>query len=226
MTTLSDVRTDIRARLNENTARFWTDAQLNTWINEACRDVARRTETLQDFHTSLLINAGLGKYDLPSDVIRLHRVEFIPLGSDNTYVVEPSTYQEMDRMWGTNQTSMMSYPYYFVLWGFPPGLTIQLYPIPSQAGSLNIYYYRQPKTLTNDTDVVEIPEGWQDLLSLYVEYVAKRKDRDMTWQEAKTLYEEQIQYMMDRTRVWHDQARVMTIGGSALPDWLYGGGDW
>jgi hypothetical protein len=133
----------------------------------------------------------------------------------------------MDQVWGINQTSQtMSYPYNYVLWGFPPSLTIQFYPVPATTGdTFNIFYYRLPTQLVNPSDIAEIPEGWHDLVSLYCEYVARRKDKDETWKDAKQLYDEQLTYMYDMTRQWHDQARALTIGYNAVPEWLYGGLD-
>lgn len=226
--TLVQLRTDVRSHLDEITARFWSDTELNRWINEACVDMARRTETLQNFNTNMKTYPGQAKYPMPKHIIRIHRLEFVPFNSTNVYTVTASTYQELDQYWGITQQSQMSYPYYYCLWGTPGiNLTIQLYPVPSQAGTLNVFYYRLPITMVNDTDTAEIPSGWDDMVVLYCEYVAKRKDKDPTWQEAKGLYEERLSTMVDITRQWHDQERTIFFGNGAIPEWLYGGGgDW
>jgi hypothetical protein len=205
---------------------MWQDPELDNWINEGLRDVARRTETLLDFNTSTQILPNQAKTPVPRDVIRIHRVEFCPIGASQVYPVNPSTYQEMDQYWGVFPMQQRSYPYYYVLWGFPPSLTMQLYPVPSQAGNLNIYYYRLPKALVNDGDVAEIPEGWHDLVVLYCEVIAKRKDRDSSWSDAKDMYESSVSEMIDKTRQWHDQARTIYVGTNAVPEWLYGGSEW
>ena len=43
----------IRKRLGETTASFWSDAELNTWINDACKDIAFRTKCIRSnlYHT-------------------------------------------------------------------------------------------------------------------------------------------------------------------------------
>ncbi len=41
---LSDLRSQLRDRINEQTAAAWTDAELDTWINEGVRDISIRTE--------------------------------------------------------------------------------------------------------------------------------------------------------------------------------------
>ena len=222
--TLATIRTDVRYRLDETTARMWSDAELNNWINEACRDISRRTETLLSFYTAITALPNVAKYRLPENVIRVNRVEFQPVNSTETYPLQASTYQEMDAMWGTRQAVQRSYPSFFVLWGVAgsvEGITMQLYPIPSQAGTLNIYYYRLPTAMTADSDHADIPAGWEDLISLYCEYIALRKDRDARWSDAKQMYEENLGHMIDVTRQLHDQARSVTVGNAAVPAWLY-----
>jgi hypothetical protein len=230
--TLLQLRTDLRARLDETTdigapmGRVWLDPDLNRWLNEGLRDVARRSETLLTFYTAITVVPGMQKTPVPTNVIRIHRVEFQPTGSSQVYPIAASTYQEMDQYWGVYPQQQRSYPYYYILWGFPPNLTMQLYPVPSQGGVINIFYYRLPAAILADTDVAEIPEGWHDLVVLYAEYVARRKDRDQSWQDAKELYEASLSEMIDRTRQWHDQARTIYVGTNAVPEWLYGGSEW
>ena len=219
--TLTNLLADTRNRLDEQTANFWQDSELTTWINEALRDIARRTETILSFNTTVNVVAGTGKYALPADVIRVHRVEFVPTGQNQVYPLEPRTYGEMDQVWGIQQNRQQSYPSYFVLWGFSPSITMQVWPVPSQAGNFNIFYYRLPVALAAGGDTAEIPEGWQDLVPLYVEAVAKRKDRDPTWKDAKQVYEDSLTYMINVTQQLHDQSQMFTRVTGAVPSWLY-----
>lgn len=223
MTTLLEARTDLRAHLNETTTRFWTDAQLTTWINEALRDVARRTETIQTFSTSIAAVAGTAEYVIPADVLRIHRIEFVPTGQTQIYPLQLATYNEMDQFWGVTPNQQQGYPSYAVLWGFPPTVKLRLWPIPSQAGTVNVFYFRLPASVSADGDTIEVLAGYQDLIVLYAEYVARRKDRDPTWQDAKQIYEEKIVEMVETTRQWHDQAMTVSVGSSAVPRWLYDG---
>lgn len=224
-TTLLEVRTDVRSRLDETNAAsgYFTDTELNRWINEAQRDIARRAEVLQSFNTSVNAVVGTAKYNLPSDVIRVHRIEFVPTGSTQVYPLESRTYDELDQYWGVNPTTQRSYPSYYAIWGVPGGtsLQVQFYPVPSNTGVFNIYYYRLPGALTADGNTLDIPEGWQDLVALYCEYVAKRKLRDSTWSEAKQLYDESLENLVAVSRDYTDSPRSLIYRGSAVPQWLY-----
>ena len=42
-----EIRNLIRKHLGETTAAFWTDAELNTWINEAGHDCAFNTKSIR-----------------------------------------------------------------------------------------------------------------------------------------------------------------------------------
>src|SRR5215472_1609297 len=221
-------------------ARFFTDTELTAWINDACRDMARRTEGLVTFDTTITIPAYVPQpgvsaptYPLPEDVIRINRIEFVPTGAINqTYPLQASTQQQMDQVWGTYQQNPASYPQFWVTRGYPGGSgrndhVLQIYPVPSQGGTLQIYYYRQP---TRITDPVATPanynlnldciEGWDDLIVEFASYKALQKQRSPEWQQRKQEYEEKIQQMIDVTRSWTDQPSYMTFGTRFMPSWL------
>lgn len=179
--TLSDAIRRTRSRLDEpayptlpgstsggNPARFYTDTEITDWINDACRDIARRAEDLHTYDTTIAIPAytqtpsqGIPTYPLnigvqpgmtatTSDVLRITRVEFqVANDASQIYPLEWQTQAYMDQIWNINQISTMSYPAYWTTRGFPGGtgrsaFVIQLYPQPAQGGQLNIFYYRLP----------------------------------------------------------------------------------
>ncbi|MGI0134704.1 MAG: DUF6682 family protein [Candidatus Micrarchaeaceae archaeon] len=218
--TLSQARQASIGRLSENnTAQYH---QLTDWINAACRDIARRAECLQSLQ-QLPVIEGTQKYILPSELVRVHRMEFNPTGQQNIYPLEARGLMEMDQIWGINQTNIFNYPCYYALWQNPPTLQAILYPVPSTSGSLNCYYYRLPTPVSLPSDNLDIPEGWEDMVYMYVEYVAMRKDMNPAWQSAKEIYEEQMMQLIDRTQSFHDQSGMITTGTSMVPDWLYAG---
>lgn len=46
--TREEIRDIVRKRLGETTAAFWTNTELNTYINLGCKDIAWRTKCLRD----------------------------------------------------------------------------------------------------------------------------------------------------------------------------------
>lgn len=119
------------------------------------------------------------------------------------------------------------------IWG-APGLGTQqlyLYPTPSTTldDGLRVFYYRLPKkpNLNAPNDPVDIPSGWEDLIPVYVEMVARRKEaRDSRWKEAQDIYEARLKEMVDVTRQWHDQMLQFGTETSGYPIWLTQGDGW
>jgi len=222
--TLTNFRARIRRRLDETTARFWLDADLDAWINEGARDIARRSEVLQAT-TTINSTSGTQSYSLPTNVHRIHRVEWSRDGSTGSSIqtLEYRDFNSMDGVWWSQQKTSRGDPYWFTMWGFPPSLNMIVYPTPdvSVTAGFNVYYYRIPTTATNGSDTVEVPAGWDDLVDEYCEYMAMRKDANPSWVDAKTIYEQKLANMIETTRRWTDQADAIQSRGGPLPRWIW-----
>src|SRR5215471_21580336 len=169
-----------RSVIDEPESRFWTDTELTDWINDGARDLARKAEDLVVFDTSITVTPNVGTYTLPANTIRIHRAEFVPTGSTQQYPIRASSQDEMDQIWGTYQLNPASYPTFFVTRGYPGGsgssaFLVQFYPIPSQTGTINLFYYKMPVRLADPVAdptqlvvTVDLPEGWDDTLIKYV----------------------------------------------------------
>lgn len=228
MVTLAESLNNCRSQLDELGAGFvgyWTNAELRAWINDGVRDIARRTETILTFNASLPAIAGQAKYNLPFDVIRVHRVEFVPDGSTQVYPVNASTYDELDQVWGINQFQQNSYPSSYACWGAPGSMTIQFFPVPATAGTFNLFYYAMPPNLktdgSDDTKALVLPAGWDDLVVNYTTYRALMKQRVQEYQIFKAVYDETLVYLVDVTRQAHDNGRYVQTQTGSVPEWLY-----
>jgi hypothetical protein len=225
MTTQAEFITRIRERLNEeNGARQWSDQNLRGWINEGARDIARKTESLQDRDTIPAV-VGTAEYSFGTDAIRIYRVEFTPIG-ERTRPLEYVDVKSMDNYGWEQRDRRNSYPSVFTVFGSGRTLKLICFPAPETAGNFTVWFYKLPADLEviNPTDAnehVEIPPGWDDILLDYVEYRALRKDRDARWTESKALYDENLASMYDNTRRLVEDAGMITPGvGGYLPNWL------
>lgn len=222
--TLLEARTQVRDLLDEPVAQFWSDDQLNGWINEAAKDIARKLEWKRA-SASIAVAATTQTVTAPADVYRIYRIQYTEDGGGtDTYTVEFRGYMEMDQIWGINQEWPGSYPLYYTLWKVPPTMDIILYPVPSAAGHLTVFYYQQIIEAVADGDDIDVLEGWEDVSYDYAVYRALRKDADPRWQEFKATYEDKIVDMMTSTRTFQDQAGTFTTGQAALPSWLVSDG--
>lgn len=221
--TLATAISDVRDYLDEPNAAFWTDQQLTNWINQGAVELGRRVEWKRAIGTIPVV-VGTQTYTAPTDVYRIHRVDFAPTSSDNTYTLEFRGYMEMDQIWGINQQWPASYPLYYTLWGVPPTMSIITYPVSSQAGTMHVFYYQHVTGAVLTTDLIDVLEGWSDAVVDFAVYRALQKDSDPRWQDWKTIFEEKLVAMTNETRTFQDQAGTFTTGQAALPVWLVSDG--
>lgn len=230
-TTLGAALDSIRSRLNEPTAVYWDDQDLRRWVNEILKDMARRTECLRGTYSQAAV-VGTTSYTpaftATTNMFRLYRVEFIPTGQTDVYPLEYRDPNACDEIWGLWQQQTQGIPSIWTSWGSPPNLTLQVFPGPSVAGNLKLWYYRLPTFLaidgSDDGEDLDLVEGWDDILYDGVEYKALRRDSDQRWTEAKQEYEEHLQAMSEATTRFTDAAGMVTTpSGGYIPQWLYGG---
>lgn len=221
MTTLAECRQQTRAHIDEQTARFWDDTnEIDVWIWEAAKDIARRAEVLSDTHT-IRTKADQRTYDFPPDLLRVHKVVY-ENDDGSAYTLDFVPIAQMDDYHGGVRWTGAGRPSRWSSWGFSgDSQQFVLDRAPSEHANLVLYYYRLPRKPVDDGDPVEVPAGWESLIPLYAEMVARRKDNDGRWQEAAALYEKGVAEMMRATRHHSDQATVFSPGGT----WL-DGSDW
>ena len=233
--TLAEGRTAVRDLIDEDTAQFWTDTQLNNWLNQGCADIARRAMVLRQM-AQITVFANTQNYSAPTDMYQIYRIQFVPNTGVFIYPLTFMGYQEADQAWGTYQQFPAAWPEIFTMWNNPGAttaspatLTIRLFPVPAQNGVLQVFYYRQIVTAVADGDQLDTIPGWEDLAVEYAVYLAKRKDKEPDWQDAFAFYEQKLNDMIMVTGTFQDQAGTFSTGQGQWPPWAigsYGGSDW
>lgn len=218
---MSTAITEVRALLNESAAAFWTNAQLQSWINQGCEDVARRAEILWQ-EVNLNVVPLQQNYAFPTDFLNAHRAEFSPTNSNQTYGIEYRGINQMDEVWGILHSLPQAWPQYFTIRGNQVlGFFLMLYPSPGQSGTLTIYYYRQAIVQSNVSGNIDTQPGWEDIVYDYAIYKALRASKDPTWQEAYQLYEKALANLIEKSRNMTDQGESITTGISNWPTYVY-----
>lgn len=230
MASLEVLRADVRSHVDESLQAFWTETELDRWINEALRDISRRTETLQAVKL-IRAETGVTQYDAPANMLRIYRVEYRQSAS-NIVPLEFRPLHDMDDVWYRSRSGGGS-PQWWSFWGFPSDqdrAQLYVYPSPSETveEGIAVFYYRLPNVLVSDTQIADISAGWEDLVPLYVEVLCLRKDKDRRWKDAYDLYEARIGDMIAMTRQPTDQMQYFSGGGGGgIPGWLSGNdGGW
>jgi hypothetical protein len=224
--TLLQARTRLRERLDEDTATFWSDARLDTWINEGVTDLARRAETVLISAQNNAVMAGINVVLVPTDVLRIYRVEYESVSGTDIKALEYRDFNNMDEVWWESQESSMGEPWCYTTKGYPPVLQIVLYPTPSENANLRIHYYSTPLAAVTDTTPLAVQAGWEDLVLDYAEFRALRTDRNPEWQTAFQIYEANVVRLMERSRRFVEAAgQIQTPVSGNVPAWL-AQGEW
>jgi hypothetical protein len=222
--TLLAARTEARSLLDEPSAQFWSDNQLNSWLNQGAQDIARQAQALW-MQTQIPAVPGQQYYRLPDDFLGVHRIDFQIANSDQVYNLEFRGIKTMDELWGILQHLPAAFPQAFYIWnetGTPGGLGyFGTYPVVGEAGTFIVYYYRNAIVATTDTSLIDVTPAYEDLSYEYCISKAKRADRDPTWQEAEQLYMAKLQNMFDKTARFSDQGDQFTSGTPNWPLYLY-----
>lgn len=208
--------------LDDINGTYFTPDSLTFWINEACLDIARRAECLMDSETVSTMPM-VSTYPAPQNTIRIHEVTFSPNDPQQIYPLMYKGRQEMNAIWAVNQTTPSNYPSFYTTWSQPPFINLQVFPLPSQSGILQYWFYRLPVPVINPTDYLDIPEGYGECVTAYVRYRARRKAGDPIWADDKKLYEEMLGDLITNSRNWTDQTGSISATGTYVPGWLYGG---
>lgn len=213
---------EVRALLDEPSSQFWSNAQIQSWVNQGCQDIARRAETLwQEVNIATFPNQQ--NYPFPADFLNMHRAEFSIANSDQTFNLEYRGINQMDEIWGILHSLPAAWPQYCTVRGNSvQGFFIMLYPAPAAQGTLTIYYYREAVNALS-TGNLDIQSGWEDIVYDYAVYKAKRADQDPTWTDALQLYQGNLIEMVNKTRNMTDQAETVTTGIPQWPIYAYGG---
>jgi hypothetical protein len=91
---MTEAITEVRALLAESSAAFWSDTQLQSWINQGCEDVARRAEILWE-QENITVVPLTAIYSFSNDFLNCHRAQFALDNSDQIYNMEYHAYNGM-----------------------------------------------------------------------------------------------------------------------------------
>ena len=231
--TMTQAISNVRSMLDEPNAAFWSDAELQLWINEACADIQRQAEVLRQ-KALLAVTVNEQNVPMPTDFLRVYKAEFVPTAQNIlTYPLEFRGYIGLDQIWGNLQSLPSAFPEYYCFWFSPVGasaagspsptqLTMRLFPVPAQAGTINLFYYAQA-VAASGTATIDVLPGWEDICYDYAVYKALRKDADPRWNDQFSIYKDKLVEMISRTHPdWSDQPDYFSTGAAGIPSWLLG----
>lgn len=195
--TLANLRTRTRDQLDEASASFWTDAQIDRYVNRGMHRVWNRLKAANEYYctvtrtsldgaltiqgesyssTSFQIVAGTSDYTLPPDFDQMSTIEVITSGfEDLTFtrlnINDPEF--RAARSFTDNQTP--SDEIFYDIIGEPPIMRIA--PKSSVTLNLRITYVQTLPDLSADGDRLTLPRPLEMAVCDYAVMYALRQDR-------------------------------------------------
>lgn len=177
-------------------------------VNQAQQYIAAQTD-FREFFTSATTALAAGTEDLtlPTDFSRLYSAVALQSGTEGNQTLSPVTPNDFDRL-PTDSTGKPQF--YDVV-----GSTISVYPTPDASYTIQLRYWRVPDTLTNDTDVPEIPAEYHHLLTTYSLVKCFERENDY---EAALYHQQRLDVGIQKCRgeVQYDvsdKTQPKTVGG-------------
>jgi hypothetical protein len=184
----------------QNLALNDNDTESGYHVNDAIDDIVVSAQLKVTMVSKPLV-ASQSVYDISSDWSisdfgALQYLEYLGLGSTYSYILEPSSADELLALNATNPIGAVR-KYAFM------GLdTIRLWPVPQQTGdTLKIYYAQSSTDLVNDSDVPsDIPSQWHWLITIGA--AARLADAVGEDQNLSNALDAKYQAGMDRFQKW------------------------
>ena len=210
----SEIRDLIRKRLGETTSSFWSDTELNSWINDGCTDIAFRTKCIRSnaYFTTLLDTA---EYVLSTIVPNLLSINEVYFKTNNlTWDKLPATSRtELDILspgW-QSAASGVPYQYYYNREEDVFGLYVKPNSTNAIANGCRVYYTKAHIDLTTDGSAPQLPEYVQAAIC---DFVAAYGYEQRGWgdkaNDAWAKYFQKLHdYQVERNRETEDEDLVM-----------------
>lgn len=161
----SEIALRVKRQFGDEAGAQITDADILRWINDSQREIAVHNDLLQTIATTNVV-AAEDQYPLPPDVLTLRSVRFGGRKLSHLSQAEVANFIQSQGT-GSGQEATGT-PTHYSSWG----LKVDLYPTPAaanltQAEKLQIYYTRQPTTMTSLVETPELPLQYHNRIVEY-----------------------------------------------------------
>lgn len=179
---VSDIKTRVKRQFGDEAQVQITDSDIIRWINDGQRYVVTNNDGVLEKLVTANVVANQQEYTLPSDYLIIRSVKILyPDGA--YYKLEPSTMQNFDNLlagWeNTKSYYGLSTTYHIYAGKF------RVLPVPSVAitAGWQIYYSRYPVDVVSDSDTIDLPLPYHNLIVDYCLQQAYELDED--WEASK-----------------------------------------
>ena len=178
--------------LDDTSNGYFTVPQLDVFINQAQRECQKLLINAgEDYYTKCATTttvSGQRDYLLPSDFVKILRIEYVTQGSGDTASVQrlhQITRQEQDVARGSVSGDPTNY--------FFNKTTFSLVPVPNRVLTMHLYYADRVTDMSNDSDIPDVPEDYHEYLAILAARDGFLKDgRGLGPIESKLAYYEKM----------------------------------
>lgn len=168
----SELRDEIELRMEDTENTIAEDPQINRWINDAIKEIAREEHwPFLKVRENVTATAASSTVDLPTNCRIVTKVNIV--AADNTRTpLRPAGDRWIQEQY---DVSSQGTPYYYTNGGFkqtannaPPTRVLRLVPTPEANTTLEITYLRKGNPLTSDDAYPPFPEEFDEAIILLV----------------------------------------------------------
>lgn len=163
-TLVSVLNTKARRRINEESTEYHESDDFIAYADEGQKYVVRETKSLEGSSTTTTVS-GTQTYALPDDCIETRR---ITLDGKKLFKVD---FLEIDEA-ELDESNLTGTPTEYYIWNDT------IYLLGDGGGTLKIYYYKAPATISLSTATLETKEVYDDAIVCYMTYLALIKDSE------------------------------------------------
>lgn len=168
---VGEIKTRVKRQFGDEANVQVTDDDIVRWINDGMREIAQQNDNVLETVSTAATEANVAEYALPTDILQLRAVRH------NNHKLDILSLQDVD-LHITNYEDADSYQTGTVEIGWIYANKITLYPTPSLAGTLKLYYTRLPEAVAVDGDVPELHVKYHARIVEYVLQQAYELDED------------------------------------------------
>jgi hypothetical protein len=182
--TLAQVRTEVRAVLNEPTAAFWSDTEIDNWLKQA--SILLSSTGCVETTATVALSASTIEYAAPTTFANPNPTSSGLIAISSASLNDISLVKVQHKQFGHITADVTgNTPRYWAHFG----QRVFFYPVGSGAsGTIDLLCH------VESDDVTDIPDAWQPLAIAYA--AGKAKQKDGRFLEAQTLFAEVRQILV------------------------------
>ena len=208
--TLLQLRTSVRANVDEPTAGYWSDSDITGFINQAIRYVNRKTMYLIDGTPSTIdFVASQRAYSLDAACTGAERIVMM-LDANNNPIrpISFGTARNNDKDFIDGETADgNTYPKYW----YKVGVSIAFLPIPvaSKTAGATYWFLKTPTELGEDTDASPLSTEYDDMVEWWASWKALSQHGDFNRSEQYSkLFGDMLEDVINSLAVYLSGQRV------------------